>query len=257
MSNQLLEYINQIDKIDSSDNSYFTQNGRLRSLLLEGSDCYHDINEVVSLVINNFELLYINYSSLGLQTYDHKVVLTRFKMDLDELLLRDGASKQLHFYRSLADYYPLFKFIVDICSRDEGKIIPITWKEFEDDCTSLLRKLENLQFDNNFSTILALTRGGLIPSQLVAYKLEIKDIVAWNPMEPLTELQKSQLQGKNILVVDEINDSGKTFTNVKCELKDQNLFFCSVYKRSSTSFEAISGKTLTHDKWLEFPWDVL
>lgn len=257
MSNRLLEYIISIDKIDSSDNSYFTQNGRLRSLLLEGSDCYHEINEVVSLVVNNFELLFINYANLGLQAYDHKVVLTRFKMDLDELMLHTGATKQLNFYRSLADYYPLYKFIVDICNRDEGKILSISWKEFEDDCLSLLRKLENLQSDSSFSTILALTRGGLIPTQIIAYKLEITDIVTWNPSKPITDLQRAQLLGKNILVVDEINDSGKTFTNVRCELKDQDLFFCSVYKRSSTSFEAISGKTLTHDKWLEFPWDVL
>jgi uncharacterized protein len=125
-----------------------------------------------------------------------------------------------------------------------------------------------------FNSIIALGRGGLIPGAALSYKLGILDLqnlgistreddgkfidtIVYQRPEKINE------KGK-ILVVDDINDSGRTFTTVKSILNSQynidskDVYFASLIKRNSTEFEdsnTISGNTVYSTSWLQFPWD--
>ena len=66
----------------------------------------------------------------------------------------------------------------------------------------------------------------------------------------------------NVLVVDDINDSGKTFEAVNSLIKSEypdigELLYCSLTTRYNTNFNenTISGKIINTSDWLVFPWD--
>jgi hypoxanthine phosphoribosyltransferase len=125
-----------------------------------------------------------------------------------------------------------------------------------------------------FDSIIALGRGGLIPGAALSYKLGVLDLqnLGISTREDNGKYidtliyQKPQEVNKkyNILVVDDINDSGRTFTAVKSLLKsqydidDKNVYFASLIKRNGTEFvesNTISGNTVYSTSWLQFPWD--
>jgi hypoxanthine phosphoribosyltransferase len=125
-----------------------------------------------------------------------------------------------------------------------------------------------------FDSIIALGRGGLIPGAALSYKLGVLDLqnLGISTREDNGKYidtliyQKPQEVNKkyNILVVDDINDSGRTFTAVKSLLKsqydidDKNVYFASLIKRNGTEFvesNTISGNTVYSTTWLQFPWD--
>lgn len=125
-----------------------------------------------------------------------------------------------------------------------------------------------------FNSIIALGRGGLIPGAALSYKLGILDLQNLGIstredngkyIDTLIYQKPREINKKyNILVVDDINDSGRTFTAVKSLLKSEydidskNVYFASLIKRNGTEFvdtNTISGNTVYSTSWLQFPWD--
>jgi len=125
-----------------------------------------------------------------------------------------------------------------------------------------------------FNSIIALGRGGLIPGAALSYKLGILDLhnlgISTREddgryIDTLVYQKPESINKKSkILVVDDINDSGRTFTSVKSILQseygidDNNIYFASLIKRNSTEFKdsnTISGNTVYTTSWLQFPWD--
>ena len=126
-----------------------------------------------------------------------------------------------------------------------------------------------------FDCIIALGRGGLIPGANLSYKLNITnlhnlgistrlddgkyiDTLVYQRPGPDLFNKKSK-----ILVVDDINDSGRTFTAVQSILESEynidndNVLYASLIKRDGTEFNnnIISGNILHTTLWLQFPWD--
>ena len=125
-----------------------------------------------------------------------------------------------------------------------------------------------------FNSIIALGRGGLIPGAALSYKLGILDLHnlgistredAGKYIDTLVYQKPTGINKKGkILVVDDINDSGRTFTSVRSILQSEygidgnNIYFASLIKRNGTEFEdlnTISGNTVYTTSWLQFPWD--
>ena len=125
-----------------------------------------------------------------------------------------------------------------------------------------------------FDSIIALGRGGLIPGAAISYKLGILDLHnlgistredAGKYIDTLVYQKPTGISKKGkILVVDDINDSGRTFTSVRSILQSEydidtnNIYFASLIKRNGTEFEdlnTISGNTVYTTSWLQFPWD--
>ena len=128
-------------------------------------------------------------------------------------------------------------------------------------------------FDNKgFDTILCITRGGMIPAGMLAYKLGIKNIVCITAVSynddntqdnlSVTPLSKKEIKllkkANRILIVDDIIDSGDTIIEVSDYLNQNNIGsfwnFSIVTKQSE-----ISDYTLRQmdgdPRWIVFQWD--
>jgi len=133
-----------------------------------------------------------------------------------------------------------------------------------------VNKLAELIRENEikYDYIIALGRGGLIPGAMLSYKLGIKNLqnLGINTrqedgkyLETLV-YQRPTISG-NVLVVDDINDSGKTFEAVDSliskEYSVDQLTYCSIVKRYSSTFakDTIQAVDTSIDDWFVFPWD--
>ena len=133
-----------------------------------------------------------------------------------------------------------------------------------------VNKLAELIRENEikYDYIVALGRGGLIPGAMLSYKLGIKNLqnLGINTrqedgkyLETLV-YQRPTISG-NVLVVDDINDSGKTFEAVESliskEYSVDQLTYCSIVKRYSSTFkkDTIQAVDTSIDDWFVFPWD--
>lgn len=108
-----------------------------------------------------------------------------------------------------------------------------------------------------YDFILAPARGGLIPAQFIAYALDIKTIHTINNIRG--DYPRSQPNMK-CLIVDDINDTGKTCIALQDYMLDNKLAesvdVAVIYERHSSEFEAdYVGDIIYHDDWVEFTWD--
>jgi hypoxanthine phosphoribosyltransferase len=143
----------------------------------------------------------------------------------------------------------------------------LTWSDIDSLTNTVAESIsqKNIKFD----TIVALGRGGLIPGAILSYKLDIKNLqnLGINTRQEDGQYvetliyQRPTLTG-NVLVVDDINDSGKTFEAVNSLIKSEypdigDLMYCSLVNRYNTKFNKnnISGKNINTSDWLVFPWD--
>ena len=145
--------------------------------------------------------------------------------------------------------------------------IKLTWDDVDFIANMVAESIskKNIKFD----TIVALGRGGLIPGAILSYKLDIKNLqnLGINTRHRVDQhsetlvYQRPTITG-NVLVVDDINDSGKTFEAVNSLIKSEypdigELLYCSLTTRYNTNFNenTISGKIINTSDWLVFPWD--
>ena len=95
----------------------------------------------------------------------------------------------------------------------------VSWNKIE----SLVGKLSEsiLELPRSFSSITTLSRGGLVPSRLLADALGIKTIFV-----------DQKTISSDSLFVDDIFDSGKTFHNTLLNVDDTSKFvFATLYAR--------------------------
>ena len=123
----------------------------------------------------------------------------------------------------------------------------VSWADIE----SLVEKLsENiLKLSRNFSSITTLSRGGLVPSRLLADSLGLKKIFVDQP-----------IVSSDSLFVDDIFDTGKTFDNVFSCVDDQSKFiFATLFARRGTQYpeQLIYGEKTIDNSYVVFPWDKL
>lgn len=150
-------------------------------------------------------------------------------------------------------------------------VLKLTWEniDFLTQCLADQIKKRSIKYD----TIIALGRGGLIPGAALSYKLNIKKLynIGINTrqddgkyLDTIVYQRPDKIEeGSKILVIDDINDSGRTFTAVKSILNSNynvssdNILYASLVKREGSEFNnnAISGNILYTTSWLVFPWD--
>ena len=153
-----------------------------------------------------------------------------------------------------------------------GDILKLDWDNIDFLINCIADQIQHKRI--KFDSIIALGRGGLIPGAALSYKLGILDLHnlgistredAGRYIDTLVYQKPESINKKSkILVVDDINDSGRTFTAVKSILQSEygidgnNIHFASLIKRNSTEFKdsnTISGNTVYTTSWLQFPWD--
>ena len=123
----------------------------------------------------------------------------------------------------------------------------VSWNEIEKTVQIISNKI--LKSSKNFSSITTISRGGLIPSRLLADSLDIEKIFV-----------DQNIISSDSLFVDDIFDSGKTFSNVISKATDSSkLTFATLFARRGVSYpeQLIYGEQTLDDSYLVFPWDKL
>ena len=139
----------------------------------------------------------------------------------------------------------------------------ISWSEYEELVSHIAAQL----YDWKPDVIVGLTRGGLVPAvslshmynaKLYCLNISLRDGKASSQGFDWRRLKKYN----NILIVDDINDSGATLWEVanQCYTKEiQKPKFATLLSKGSSEFDnLITGELINkerEDDWLVFPWE--
>ena len=123
----------------------------------------------------------------------------------------------------------------------------ISWNDIEILIDTLSQNI--LKLSRNFSSITTLSRGGLIPSRLLADALGIKKIFV-----------DQKIVNSDSLFVDDIFDTGKTFYNIISCVDDPSKFvFATLFARRGMTYpeQLMYAEKTFDDSYVVFPWDKL
>ena len=115
-----------------------------------------------------------------------------------------------------------------------------------------------------YDYIIGIARGGLIPATVLSYKLDVPMIpIEWSTRGPgrqwLPEYTKKELDGKKVLFVDDIIDSGKTIEDMEIELPkldfDVAALVFNVDQSVNCDYWHLTIKRSINNDWIYFWWD--
>ena len=138
-----------------------------------------------------------------------------------------------------------------------------SWEEVELLTKIVAAKIQSL--NKKYDVILGVTNGGIIPARLMALQLDIHHIQfirVRNKNLHTEEIRQLDID-KKYLVVDEIYDTGQTFSKVKYAMQDFDCDYAFLMRRfndtngnETDNGITFIGKILNHDKWVVFPWEL-
>jgi len=150
------------------------------------------------------------------------------------------------------------------------KAFPVSWDQFHRDCKALAWRLAGTGKDAaQWSAIVAITRGGLVPAAIIARELGIRTIetvciASYHEYKDQGELdvikgihldEIKQDGGKGVLVIDDLTDTGATAKKVREMLP--NAHIATVYAKPTGVPMADTFVTeVSQDTWIYFPWDM-
>lgn len=135
-----------------------------------------------------------------------------------------------------------------------------SWKQIE----SLVKKVANKMLSSNksYNAILGVTNGGIIPARLIARELGISHILFISVRSK--KLHKEEMSplfdSKKYLVIDDIYDTGDTYSVVSNEMGKFDCDFAFLVRRFANNDDDAGGKIyvgeiLNHKRWIVFPWE--
>lgn len=164
------------------------------------------------------------------------------------------------------------------------KKIFVSWQDVEHQTQEILRQLQLDKWQPDY--VVGLTRGGLVPANLISQYLEcpmetLKVSLRDSNSQPESNLWMAEdafgynAKEKNILIVDDINDSGATLNYIKqdwessCmpndsrwnEVWGSNVRVAVLYDNEASKNEleidycAITINKADEDAWIVFPWE--
>ena len=138
----------------------------------------------------------------------------------------------------------------------------ISWSEYDELVEAICSQVKGTP-----DAIVGLTRGGLVPAVSLSHKynaklyclnISLRDGKASSQGFDWRQLRKYT----NILIVDDINDSGATLWEVANQCYGREIrkpTFATLLSKGSSEFDnLISGEEINKDKeheWLVFPWE--
>ena len=143
----------------------------------------------------------------------------------------------------------------------------ISWDQIHRDSRALAWRLEKKgPFDGEWSAVIAITRGGMVPAMIIARELDVRvvDTISVKSYDhqsqsaakilkpPNTELIGN---GNGILIIDDLVDSGRTLEIVKDLYPEAH--YATVYAKPKGRPMVDSFITeVSQDTWIFFPWDM-
>ena len=121
----------------------------------------------------------------------------------------------------------------------------ISWKEVDDLTKLLSDKIKAT--GKKFNSISTITRGGLVPSRLMADRLDINEIL----------VDKNKVPSDS-LFVDDIYDSGDTFKKVLSKVENlNNLVYATLFARKGKRYpkQLIFAQKTKGTEYMVYPWD--
>ena len=144
-------------------------------------------------------------------------------------------------------------------SEAHRKYFPVSWGELHRDAKALAWRLAAA---GPWEGIVAIARGGLVPSHIIARELDVRliDTVCVASYDNETQREPQVLKGKrgggaDWLIVDDLVDTGQTGRIVREMLPDAH--FATVYAKPAGRDVVDTFITeVSQDTWILFPWDV-
>ena len=157
----------------------------------------------------------------------------------------------------------------------------VTWRDVEHQVQEIPRQMQKDQWMPDY--VVGLTRGGLVPANMISQYLDIPmhtlkvnlrdhDYTESNTWMPVDAFNHT----KEILIVDDINDTGATLNWIKqdwqsnclpnderwaCDIWNINVKIATLYDNESSKSEltvdysAVTINKATEDVWIDFPWE--
>ncbi len=152
----------------------------------------------------------------------------------------------------------------DASQTDDGPALPerifaVSWEELHRNAKALAWRLHDL---GQWSCIVAITRGGLVPAAIISRELDIRliDTVCIRTYSDEFSLGQSAVlksvegDGEGWLIVDDLVDTGTTAKIVRDMLPKAH--FATVYAKPAGRPMVDTYITeVSQDTWIVFPWD--
>jgi xanthine phosphoribosyltransferase len=146
------------------------------------------------------------------------------------------------------------------------KAFPVSWDQFHRDARALAWRLAEA---GPFASIIAITRGGLVPAAVIARELNLRTIETicvssydyknqgeLQIIKPVADnfMKQGSKVGSGLLIVDDLVDTGKTARVVRNLLPSAH--FAAVYaKPMGRPLVDTFITEVSQDTWIYFPWD--
>ena len=136
------------------------------------------------------------------------------------------------------------------------KNFKMTYNEVVDYCNDISDRL----IAYNPTLIVGIARGGLIPAVHLSHALNLPmQTLLWQTRDGSTQernpaVDKAIAEGEVVVFVDDINDSGRTFTEIK-EHYNAGITACIIEKMHSEFQCDVTGGRTDSERWIEFPWE--
>lgn len=145
----------------------------------------------------------------------------------------------------------------------------ITWDEIH----NYIKQSDVVKNNQDVDLVVAVGSGGMIPGVIIAklldkpviniglktYNVNLNEQTYMAQWYQKFDFKKSK--HKRLLVVDDINDTGFTLTNINSFLMsgfytEQDVKYFTVFSKPKSYFRCDSAVEVTDDTWLVFPWEV-
>ncbi len=148
------------------------------------------------------------------------------------------------------------------------EFISPSWDDIFDMCVEGAERIDKLGL--KFDIIIALSRGGLVPGRLISDLLEIRDVIVLDvkyyfgigikiDKPRITELVRTSIISKNVLLVDDVVDSGESIKASAEYLSSfkpntMKIFTLNVKPKRIINPDVFIKET---NAWIIYPWELL
>ena len=146
----------------------------------------------------------------------------------------------------------------------------IGWQQVEEYVSNLVQQMREAAFAPDL--IVAIARGGFVPARLLADHLDVFDMdsmkiehyqgVNRQQMARLRYPLAAEVDGRSILVVDDVSDSGETFelalSHIRSKGEPAELRTAALHHKETSSYRPhFHAGRLEQWRWLIYPWAVM